>query len=163
MNIPVSILKQVKEVAADPLTYIWNNEIINNKKFPAKLKLADITPLFKKLENVCKENYRPVSLLPLVSKIFERIMQEQMIAFIGNHLSPFLCGYRKGYNAQYALIAMIEKWKKSLDKGGIYAAILMDLSNAFDTINHELLIAKLFAYGFEKSALKIVLGSFRKF
>ena len=83
-------------------------------------------------------------------------MQEQMIAFIGDHLSPYLCGYRKGYNAQYALIAMIEKWKKSLDVCGMFAAILMDLSKAFDTINHELLIAKLHAYGFEKSALSIV-------
>ena len=79
-----------------------------------------------------------------------------MIAFIGDHLSPYLCGYRKGYNAQYALIAMIEKWKKSLDKGGVFAAVLMDLSKAFDTINHELLIAKLHAYGFDKSALSIV-------
>ena len=107
---------QVCVICCHTTTYIWNNEIINNKKFPAKLKLADITHLFKKLENVCKENYRPVSLLPLVSKIFERIMQEQMIEFIGDHLSPFLCGYRKGYNAQYALIAMIEKWKKAFIK-----------------------------------------------
>ena len=79
-----------------------------------------------------------------------------MIEFIGDYLSPYLCGYRKGYNAQYALIAMIEKWKKSLDQGGMFAAVLMDLSKAFDTINHELLIAKLHAYGFEKSALSIV-------
>ena len=86
----------------------------------------------------------------------QRVMQEQMIEFIGEHLSPYLCGYRKGYNAQYALIAMIEKWKKSLDEGGMFAAVLMDLSKAFDTINHELLIAKLHAYGFEKSALSIV-------
>ena len=155
MNIPATLLKEVKDIAAEPLTEIWNTEIILNEKFPTRLKLADITPLFKKLENVSKENYRPVSLLPLVSKIFERIMQEQMIAFIGDHLSPYLCGYRKGYNAQYALIAMIEKWKKSLDKGGMFAAVLMDLSKAFDTINHELLIAKLHAYGFEKSALSI--------
>ena len=79
-----------------------------------------------------------------------------MIDFIGERLSPYLCWYRKGYNAQYALIAMIEKWKKSLDQGGMFAAVLMDLSKAFDTINHELLIAKLHAYGFEKSALSIV-------
>ena len=156
INIPTSLLKKVKDVDAEPLAKIWNTEIISNKKFPTRLKLADITPLFKKLENVNKKNYRPVSLLPLVSKIFERVMQEQMIVFIGDFLSPYLCGYRKGYNAQYALIAMIEKWKKSLDEGGIFAAIMMDLSKAFDTINHELLIAKLHAYGFEKSALSIV-------
>ena len=74
------------------------------------------------------------------------------------HLSPFLCGYRKGYNAQYALTAMIEKWKKCLDRnGGIIGAVLMDLSKAFDTINHELLIAKLKAYGFSDITLHIIL------
>ena len=88
MNIPASLLKEVKDIAAEPLAKIWNTEIISNEKFPSQLKLADITPLFKKLDNVSKENYRPVSLLPLVSKIFERVMQEQMIAFIGDHLSP---------------------------------------------------------------------------
>ena len=71
MNIPAIILKQIDEIAAEPLANIWNNEIISKQKFPSKLKLADVTPLFKKLENVCKENYRPISLLPLVSKIFE--------------------------------------------------------------------------------------------
>ena len=78
-------------------------------KFPSKLKLADITPLHKKLETVYKKNYRPVSLLPVVSKIFERIMEKQVKSYINKHLSPYLCGYRKGYNSQYALIARIEK------------------------------------------------------
>ena len=72
------------------------------------------------------------------------------------YLSPFLCGYRKGYNAQYALTAMIEKWKNCLDKhGGLTGAVLMDLPKAFDTINHELLIAKLEAYGFDDNSLHI--------
>ena len=67
MDIPAFILKQVDEIAAEPLANIWNNEVISKETFPTKLKLADVTPLFKKLENVCKENYRPVSLLPLPS------------------------------------------------------------------------------------------------
>ena len=80
-----------------------------------------------------------------------------MKPFIETFLSKWLCGYRKGYNAQYALTAMIERLKKCLDgDGGMYGAILMDLSKAFDTINHELLIAKLNAYGFSDSALQIV-------
>ena len=88
--------------------------------------------------------------------MFEKIIQKQIGSFTDTFLSPFLCGYRKGYNAQHALISMLEKWRISLDKGGFGGAVLMDLSKAFDTINHELLIAKLHAYGFEKHALKLI-------
>ena len=159
MNIPAKRLKEVGDLVAGVLAQIWNEEIIKNKKFAVEFKVADITPLHKKLETIYKENYRPVSLLPVVSKIFERLMLKQMKPFIETFLSKWLCGYRKGYNAQYALTAMVERLKKCLDeKGGIYGAILMDLSKAFDTINHELLIAKLNAYGFDDSALKIVLS-----
>ena len=159
MNIPTKRLKEVGDIVADVLAQIWNEEIIKNKKFAVELKVADITPLHKKLETISKENYRPVSLLPVVSKIFERIMLKQMKPFIETYLSKWLCGYRKGYNAQYALTAMIERLKQCLDgNGGIYGAVLMDLSKAFDTINHELLIAKLNAYGFDDSALHIVLS-----
>ena len=157
MNIPVKRLKEVVDIVAQPLTDIWKYEIVLGKKFASQLKLADITPLHKKLETINKENYRPVSLLPVVSKLFERIMQKQMVDYIEKFLSPYLCGYRKGYNTQYALLAMIEKWKKFLDKDcGFVGAILMDLSKAFDTLNHELLIAKLDAYGFDQSALEVV-------
>ena len=67
-----------------------------------------------------------------------------------------MSGYRKGYNTQYALISLLEKWKKSLDNQGYAGAAIMDLSKAFDSINYELLIAKLHAYGFTKLALKLV-------
>ena len=79
-----------------------------------------------------------------------------MNAFVEKFLSPYLCGYRKGYNSQYALLVMIEKWKMSLDNKGLAGGILMDLSKAFDTINHQLLIAKLYAYGFNKDALELL-------
>ena len=121
------------------------------------MKLADITPIFKKDDATLAKNYRPVSVLPVVSKIFERIMQKQITVYIEEHLSPYLCGFRKGFNTQYPL-SLIEKWKMSLDKKGYAGAILMDLSKAFDTINHQLLIAKLYAYGFDKSALTLILS-----
>ena len=83
-------------------------------------------------------------------------MQRQINLYVEKYLSHYLCGYRKGYNSQYALLSMIEKWKQYLDKNGHAGAVLMDLSKAFDTINHELLIAKLGAYGFNNNALKII-------
>ena len=80
-------------------------------------------------------------------------MQQQINSFIENCLSPVMCGYRKGYNPQHVLITLIEKWKKSLDDKE-YSVV--DLSKAFETINHDLLIAKLDAYGFDKAALKLM-------
>ena len=70
MNIPTKQLKQVGDIICEPLMKIWNEEFIQNKKFPTKLKLADVTPIFKKLQNIFLENYRPVSVLPVVSKMF---------------------------------------------------------------------------------------------
>ena len=120
--------------------------------------MADITPIFKKDDATLAKNYRPVSVLPCASKLFERIIQKQLMSYVDKHLSPYLCGYRRGFSAQYALVSLIEKWKESLDKKGFAGAVLMDLSKAFDTINHELLIAKLHAYGIHKDSLKILLS-----
>ena len=67
-----------------------------------------------------------------------------------------MCGYRKGFSTQQALLSLIERWKNTLDQNGYGGAILMDLSKAFDTINHDLLIAKLGAYGFDTASLKLI-------
>ena len=109
--------------------------------------MADVSPVVKKEEKTFVENYRPVSVLPTVSKIFERMMQKQITDYIRKFLSPFLCRYRKGFSSQYALLSLIEKWRLYLDKQGFAGALLIDLSKAFDAINHELLIAKLHAHG----------------
>ena len=77
---------------------------------------------------------------------------------MNEYLSPYLCGYRKGFSTQTALSFLIEKWKKIVDNKGYGAGILMDLSKAFDTINHELLIAKLHAYCFNRQSLLIILS-----
>ena len=71
-------------------------------------------------------------------------------------LSKYQCGFRRGFSAQNCLLAMLEKWKSSVDKGKAFGVLLTDLSKAFDCLSHELIIAKLNAYGFSLSALKLM-------
>ena len=160
-NIPCKSLKDNAEVCTPVLTNIINTNMIRDLTFSDKLKEGDITPIFKKdrikkKDSTNVENYRPVSVLPSTSKIFERLLQTQISEYIAGKLSPYLCGYRKGYSAQHALIALIEHWRTALDSKGYAGAVLMDLSKAFDCINHDLLIAKLHAYGFSLESLKLV-------
>ena len=125
-------------------------------EYPASLKYADITPIFKKDDKTDKTNYRPISILPNLSKIYKRFMQNQMYPYLNQIFSKYQFGFREGYNAQHCLMAMIEKWRKFLDIGGHAGTLLTDLSKAFDCIDHELLIAKLHAYGFDNDALKFI-------
>ena len=154
-SIPSKFIKDYSDICSKPLTDIINDGI-ENSYFDIGLKYADLTPVHKSEDTTNKKNYRNISLLPAISKIFERFLHTQIVTYMEEFLSPFLCGYRKGYSAQYALLAMLEKWRISLDNGGYGGGILMDLSKAFDTLDHNLLIAKLFAYGFEKDALRLV-------
>ena len=98
------------------------------------MKKADLTPIFKKDDPTKAKNYRPVSVLPVVSKVSEGIMHKQISEYINQFLSPYLCGYRQSFSTQQALVYLIKKWKAILDKNGYPKAVLMDLSKAFDTI-----------------------------
>ena len=119
------------------------NFCIENSEFPSDLKLADVIPIYKKNSRNLKDNYRPVSILSNISKVYERTIYEQLQSHFENIFSKFQCGFRKGYNAQHCLVVLIEKWKKSVDNGGAFGALFTDLSKAFDCLSHELLIAKL--------------------
>ena len=101
-----------------------------------------------------KENYRPISLLSHTSKVFERILNNQLNDFMKDKLSNILTGFRKGRKAQHSLLIMIEKWKRALDENMEVGAVFMDLSKALDTLNHRRLLAKLKAYGLQPTALK---------
>ena len=125
-------------------------------KFPENLKLADITPAYKKGKKYITENYRPVRILPNLSKIFEKHIFKQMSHFFENILSKYQCGFRKGFSTQHCLLAMLEKWKRSADNGKAFGALLTDLSKAFDCLDHELLIAKLNAYEFSLTTSKLI-------
>ena len=92
-NIPTKMLKSSSEICSVALQNIWNSEVLGKSYFPNKLKLADITPVYKKKDPTLVENYRPVSVLFSVSKIFERIIQKQFSNYVDEFLSPCLCGY----------------------------------------------------------------------
>ena len=132
------------------------NAAIKTGVFPSTAKLADVVPLYKKGVRQSKTNYRPCSLLSAISKIFGRLMLPQMHNYMQNTLSIFLCGFTKGMNAQNCLVFMVEFCKKALDKGNKFGVLLTDLSKAFDCLLHDLLIAKLAAYGFDHLSLKLI-------
>ena len=79
-----------------------------------------------------------------------------MSLHVEEYLSPYLCGYRKGVSTQQVLLSLLERWKNVLSKKGYGGAVLMDLSKAFDTLNHDVLIAKLHAYGFSEESFQLI-------
>ena len=82
------------------------------------MKYADVTPIHKKDDKTDKENYRPISILPILSKVYERLMYNQIYPYFDTLFSKFQCAFRKGFNTQHCLLAMIAKLRKTLDKGG---------------------------------------------
>ena len=97
-NIPPKVLKTSAMVTAETLLQLFK-QALTTGEFPSNLKNADVTPVFKKNNPLTKENYRPVSVLPIISKVFEKLMQNQINLHIIFFLSPYLFGYRKGFNS----------------------------------------------------------------
>ena len=151
-DVPVKIIKENVDIISYFLYHNFNN-LLSCATFPTSMKYADVTPIHKKDDKTDKENYRPTSIFPKHSKVYERLMYHHIYPYFDTLFSKFQCGFRKGFNAQHCVLALIEKWRKTLDTGGETGAVLTDLSKAFDCIDHNLLIAKLDAYGFEKQSI----------
>ena len=155
-TISAKILKDVEAILAKPVFMIFNM-MIDEDTFPSQAKIASILPLYKdKGERSDKTNYRPLSILSALSKIFERLIHNQLASYVDEIFSPYISAYRKHHSTQHVLVRLIEEWRQGIDQGKYVGSILMDLSKAFDCIPHDLLIAKLDAYGFNKGACKLL-------
>ena len=147
-DIPTKTLKQNVDFFS-PFILGYVNKSISLSALSSILKLADIIPVYKKDSRYEKSNYQPISVLPNLYKISENVLYVKICSFFENIFSKYQTGFRKGLNPQSCLVAVIEKLKKSLEQGGEYAALLTGLSRAFDCLPHDLIIAKLHAYGFD--------------
>ena len=154
-NIPPYIIKNNKNIYSSFIIAVISNCILSDI-FPPNLKDADITPTFKKGDRLLKTNYRPISILPTLSKIYEKVLHIQIYEYFNTIFSKFLCGFRKGISTRHCLLYMLEKIRRYLDKGLKTGILLTDLSKAFNSISHGLLLAKLHAYGFSKISLNLI-------
>ena len=154
-DIPSSIIKENADIFANFL-YFNYNKAVSDCDFPTGFKNVNVSPIYKKDSRLEKKNHRFISIFSNLSKIFDRIMHSQISPYLDNILSKYQFGFRQGYSSQQHLLVLIEKWKKSLDKGGKCGALMTDLSKAFDCLLHDLLIATLHAYGFEIDSLRLI-------
>ena len=143
---PARLLKPVASSISHHISAIFN-QCVDTCTFPVDAKLAEVVPLYKKADNLIMKKYRPVSILPTMSKILEKVIHKQLLPFLENILDPRMVAYRKMYSCQHLRLRLVEDWKQALENNKHVAAMLMDLSKAFDCLPHQLIIAKLKAYG----------------
>ena len=155
------ILKAAASTIAPSLTHIFNNGLISNC-FPYEWKMARLVPIHKKGPRNLTENYRPISILPAISKIMERIMYDQIYQYLTDNslLSEHQFGFRKYHSTASALLDSTNSWYVNMDRKMFNLVVLLDLKKAFDTIDHGILLRKLELYGIAGSALALIRSYF---
>ncbi|XP_053398328.1 uncharacterized protein LOC128556711 [Mercenaria mercenaria] len=147
-------LKISAQIISKPLEKIFNLSI-SKGIFPAIFKRAKVTPMYKKGSKCDKTNYRPISILPILSKVLERHVSNTFKSFLENNslLHPNQSGFRTSYSCETALTTIIDNWIKAINEENLVGTIFLDLTKAFDLINHKLLIEKLKLYNVDENAI----------
>ena len=153
-GISTKLLKVIAPVIIKPLTLLIN-QVLNTGTFPDKLKIAKVIPIFKKGDPSLFENYRPISLLPAISKVLEKIIALQLSSYFEKNKLLFdnQYGFRPKHSTEHAALELIDRITNKMDTNEIPLNIFIDLSKAFDTIDHSILLNKLKYYGLKGSTL----------
>lgn len=154
-NMPIKLIKDAVHYVTSPLTFIFNLSFTSGK-FPDAFKIAKVTPVYKKGPKDEAGNYRPISVLPVLGKVFEKIVNNRLLDFLEkNHvLYEHQYGFRKKYSTKLSMINLVNTLRNSMDEGRITLGIFVDFKKAFDTINHDILYSKLSHYGIRGIALQ---------
>ena len=151
------LLKCIKHELSKSLTLIIN-QMLTTGIFPESLKLSKITPIYKKGDRVFLENYRPISLLPTISKIFERVIHDQLYDYFNsnNLLATQQYGFRPQHSTEYAAVKLVDHTSSEMENQKIPTAVFIDLSKAFDTLSYDILLYKLKYYGVTGTEFKLM-------
>jgi hypothetical protein len=155
-GISMNLIKKTKTLLIEPLTIIIN-QMITNGIFPDKLKISKVIPIHKKDDKQLFTNYRPISLLPSISKIFEKVIFNQTYKYFQDQKLFYNAqyGFRTEHSSEYAALELIDRVITEMDNDKIPFSIFLDLSKAFATLDHTILLEKLRYYGVDGAAHRL--------